>query len=108
MATYRVEHFRTLSGVDPFGVWFDDLRDPSVQQRVASRIDRLALGLFGDAKVLKDGVRELRIDAGPGYRIYYVLSGRAIVLLLCGGNKRTQRKDIARAISYWHDFQETR
>ncbi len=72
------------------------------------RIDRLALGLFGDAKALRDGVRELRIDWGPGYRVYYALAGCTVVLLLCGGDKRTQKADIARAVSYWRDDQEKR
>lgn len=106
MPSYRIEHYRTPNGIDAFGDWFDGLRDVPTQQRVSARIDRLAVGLFGDTKLLRDGVHELRIDAGPGYRIYYALSGRTVVLLLCGGTKRTQREDIARAISYWRDFRE--
>lgn len=77
-------------------------------ERIATRIDRLGLGLFGDAKALRSGVHELRIDFGPGYRVYYALTGRTVVLLLCGGDKRTQRKDITRAVSYWRVFQGTR
>jgi putative addiction module killer protein len=65
----------------------------------------LALGLFGDVKALREGVRELRVDYGPGYRVYYALAGRTVVLLLSGGDKRTQRADVARAVGYWLEFQ---
>ena len=108
MPAYRIEHYCTTDGTDVFGAWFDALRDWPTQQRIATRIDRLGLGLFGDAKALRGGVHELRIDFGPGYRVYYALAGRTVVLLLCGGDKRTQRKDITRAVSYWRVFQGTR
>jgi putative addiction module killer protein len=110
MAVYEVRHYCTADGADVFGAWFDGLRDPRAQERIAVRIDRLALGLFGDAKLLRegDGVRELRIDYGPGYRVYYALAGRTVVLLLCGGDKRTQRADIARVVRYWVEFQGKR
>src|SRR5574340_1365353 len=107
MTTYRVEHYLTPDGADVFGKWFDGLRDRTTQQRVAIRVDRLALGLFGDTKALREGVRELRIDAGPGYRVYYALAGRTVVLLLCAGDKRTQRADIGRAVDYWRDHRGT-
>jgi putative addiction module killer protein len=105
MTAYRIEHYLTADGSDAFANWFDGLHDRMTQQRIAARIDRLALGLFGDAKALRDGVHELRIDCGPGYRVYYAIEGRTVVLLLCGGDKRSQRKDIARAAAYWRDFQ---
>lgn len=106
MAAYEVRHYCTADGADVFGAWYDGLHDPRAQERIAVRIDRLALGLFGDAKPLRDGkgVRELRIDYGPGYRVYYALAGRTVVLLLCGGDKRSQRADIARAIRHWVEF----
>lgn len=107
MTTYDVRHFRTADGTDVFGEWFDSLPDRPTQQRIAVRIDRLALGLFGDAKPLREGVCELRIDQGPGYRVYYAIAGRAVVLLLCGGEKRAQRRDITRAIEYWQEFKAT-
>lgn len=81
MPMYRIEHYQAPDGTDVFGEWFDALRDWPTQQRIAARVDRLALGLFGDAKVLRDGVQELRIDVGPGYRVYYAIEGRAVVLL---------------------------
>jgi putative addiction module killer protein len=105
MAAYEIRHYCTADGADVFGAWFDGQRDPRAQERIAVRIDRLALGLFGDAKPLREGVRELRVDYGPGYRVYYALAGRTVVLLLCGGDKRTQRADIARAVRYWAEFQ---
>ena len=105
MATYEIRHFRAADGADVFGDWFDALRDRQAQQPIAVRIDRLALGLFGDVKALREGVRELRVDYGPGYRVYYALAGRTVVLLLSGGDKRTQRADVARAVGYWLEFQ---
>ncbi len=108
MVAYEVRHFRATDGTDVFGEWFDALRDRRAQQRIAARIDRLALGLFGDVKALRDGVYELRIDHGPGYRVYYAIAGRSVVLLLCGGDKRAQRADIARAVGYWLEFQGRR
>jgi len=65
----------------------------------------MALGHFGDCKPCQNGVWELRIDLGPGYRVYYARAGNIIVLLLCGGDKRTQQSDIARACGYWQHFQ---
>lgn len=63
-------------------------------------------GNFGDCRYCRDGVGELRVDVGPGYRVYYALSGPRIVLLLCGGNKRRQQADIDRAVAYWQDWQD--
>ncbi len=102
---YRIEHYCTPGGADVFGDWFDRLRDLQTQARIAARIDRLAVGLAGDTRALRDGVRELRIDHGPEYRVYFAHSGRAVLLLLCGGDKRTQARDIARAVDYWRDYQ---
>ena len=105
MSAYEIRHFRAVEGTDVFGDWFDALLDRQAQQRIAVRIDRLALGMFGDAKAMREGVGELRVHYGPGYRIYYALAGRTVVLLLSGGDKRTQRADVARAVGYWLEFQ---
>lgn len=77
--------------------WFDGLRDRQAKARIDARIRRLSAGSFGDAKALGGGVSELRIDYGPGYRVYYARRGPVLILLLCGGDKRTQDADIKRA-----------
>lgn len=78
--------------------WFDRLRDRQAKVRIDARISRLSMGNAGDAKDVGSGVSELRIDHGPGYRVYFSRKGKTIILLLCGGNKRTQQADIERAI----------
>ena len=103
---YTVEHYRNDGGEDVIGAWFQSLRDRRAAARIIARIERLAVGLFGDCKLLRDGIWEMRIDEGPGYRVYYARVGHRVVLLLCGGDKRTQVTDIRRAIDYWHDWQE--
>lgn len=79
-----------------FRDWLDGLRDRRGQERIAQRIVRLQAGLFGDAKFF-DGIGELRVDHGPGYRVYFAKRGMVLVVLLCGGHKGSQRRDIARA-----------
>ncbi|PKL47632.1 MAG: addiction module antitoxin RelB [Nitrospira bacterium HGW-Nitrospira-1] len=81
-----------------FERWFTGLRDRSAVARIKSRIDRLQLGLLGDAKSVGEGVSEMRIDYGPGYRVYFVQRGTKVVILLAGGDKRTQSRDIEKAI----------
>lgn len=80
-----------------FEAWFESLRDQEARLRILVRIDRLAFGNPGQHRVLAGGVRELKIDHGPGYRVYYTRHGDAWVLLLCGGDKATQRADIKAA-----------
>jgi putative addiction module killer protein len=82
-----------------FTAWLDALKDSKVRGSVAERIKRLSFGLLGDFKAVGDGVIELRIDFGAGWRLYYTQHGAQIVVLLAGGSKRTQRKDIQRAKS---------
>ena len=77
--------------------WFADLRDLRARARIDARIRRLSLGNPGDAKAVGGGVSELRTDYGPGYRVYFTRRGDVVVILLCGGDKQTQRRDIARA-----------
>ncbi|WP_449393448.1 type II toxin-antitoxin system RelE/ParE family toxin [Eoetvoesiella caeni] len=85
---------RTTSAFDE---WFAELRDIRARVRIQTRIDRLELGNPGDSKAIGGGLVELRIDYGPGYRVYYVQRGAVLVILLCGGNKSTQKSDITRA-----------
>lgn len=82
---------------EKFTAWLNDLRDLQAVARINVRIRRLSLGNPGDVKPVGEGVSEMRIDYGPGYRIYFVRSGAAIIVLLCGGDKRTQSRDIASA-----------
>ncbi|MEM9605398.1 MAG: type II toxin-antitoxin system RelE/ParE family toxin [Pseudomonadota bacterium] len=82
---------------DAFSGWLARLRDPTAVARVMTRLDRVAAGQFGDVRSVGQGVSELRIHCGPGYRVYYTRRGDTVVLLLCGGDKASQRRDIARA-----------
>jgi putative addiction module killer protein len=86
-----------LRRTDVFARWLDELRDIKARARILVRLDRLAEGNPGDVKPVGEGVSELRIDYGPGYRVYYKKQGRTIIILLSGGDKRTQKRDIARA-----------
>lgn len=80
-----------------YAAWFRSLRDRKVRGLIVRRVERLELGNFGDSKSLGDGVHELRLKFGPGYRVYFMHRGVRIVLLLCGGDKGSQSRDIARA-----------
>jgi putative addiction module killer protein len=80
-----------------FARWFDGLRDARARRRIQARIDRLETGNPGDVKPVGGGISELRIDYGPGYRVYFIQRGRTLLILLAGGDKRTQRQDIATA-----------
>ena len=80
-----------------FAKWLDSLADTRAAERIAQRIIRLQSGLLGDVKPIGRGLSELRIDYGPGYRLYFVRRGRVVIVLLCGGDKQTQRRDIAQA-----------
>ncbi len=103
---FEVLRYVTEAGEDVFGKWLAGLRDERAAARIAVRIDRLAAGNFGDCKPLKAGVWELRIDYGPGYRVYYAMAGQSCLLLLCGGDKRKQTADIKKAVEYWKDYQQ--
>ncbi len=81
-----------------FSKWLRELRDRQARARIQTRIDRLQLGLAGDVKPVGEGVSELRIDYGPGYRVYFTQRGREMVILLAGGDKRTQDRDIKTAL----------
>ncbi len=89
---------RTIQTTDVFDTWFDKLKDRQAALRIQVRIDRAEQGNFGDVKPVAEGVSEMRIDFGPGYRIYFTQRGLEIVILLAGGNKATQAKDIQTAL----------
>lgn len=83
-----------------FAAWIDGLRDPKARARVLVRIERLAAGNAGDVKPIGEGVSEMRIDYGPGYRVYFTRRGPRLIILLAGGQKRTRRRDIAMALQF--------
>ena len=87
-----------------FAKWLGGLRDRQARARIQVRLDRLALGLAGDVKPVGSGVSELRIDYGPGYRVYFKRKGDDVVILLAGGDKRTQDRDIQRALALARDL----
>lgn len=95
-------------GSCPFVRWLEGLRDRQARAKIRQSLDRIELGNMGDFKSVGKGVLELRINYGPGYRVYFARAGQQIVLLLCGGDKKTQNKDILRAQQYWIDFQASK
>jgi putative addiction module killer protein len=102
----EIRHYISRAGKDVFDDWLSQLADARAQAKIATRINRLAAGNFGDCKALRQSLCELRIDWGPGYRIYYAIVSGVCVLLLCGGDKRKQQSDIARALAYLKDYKE--
>jgi putative addiction module killer protein len=101
----EIREYETEEGRVPFREWLKDLRDREARARIRIRFNRLRLGNFGDTKSVGQGVSELRISHGPGYRVYYARYGNTIVILLHGGDKGSQSRDIALAQQYWADFQ---
>ena len=89
-----------------FAKWLRGLRDMQARARIQMRLDRIERGLFGDVKPVGEGVSEIRIDHGPGYRIYFVQRGQVLVVLLCGGDKTTQARDISAAKAMAADWKE--
>lgn len=104
----NVLHYISPEGRDLYQEWLDGLTDLRGRAAIFRRIERLQGGNFGDCRFCGDGVWELRVDVGPGYRVYYAKSGESVILILCGGDKRTQARDIRRAIATWKTWQETR
>lgn len=102
---FEIRHYLTPDGKDLIDEWLRNLRDIQAKVAIIRRLNRLEKGLFGDFKPLREGVFELRIDVGPGYRVYYTQTGKTVMLLLCGGAKRTQSADIDRACACWSDWQ---
>ncbi len=105
-ALFEIREY-TEAGRSPFAEWFDDL-DFVTAARVDRYIRRLESGNFGAAKVVGEGVSELRLDFGPGYRVYFGRDGKTLVILLGGGNKRRQDADIAAAIVRWKRYRQAK
>ena len=99
-----VKIFRDDSGKEPFIIWIKSLKDPTTKARIQQRIRRMEMGNFGDHKSIGHGVWELKIDFGPGYRVYFAEEGQKIVILLCDGDKKTQQHDIEQAQHYWKHY----
>ena len=97
----------TIYTTEIFDDWFQNLKDRQAILRIRARIDRAESGNFGDVKPVSEGVSEMRIDFGPGYRIYFTQRGLEIVLLLAGGNKSTQQKDIKTALELARELKES-
>lgn len=102
----EIRRYVTLEGKDVFGDWLSRLKDTRAQAKIIVRIDRVAAGNFADCKSLRGGLHELRVDWGPGYRVYRAMIDEACVLLLSGGDKRKQSSDIEKARSYLSDYKQ--
>ena len=89
---------------EPFTEWFNGLKDARDRRRILTRLRRIEHGNFGDCRYLRDGVYELRLFFGPGYRVYFGKDGDTLVLLLCAGDKSTQDKDVENATTYWQEY----
>ena len=104
MIEKEIKRLELQNGLIPFDEWFDSLHDQRMQAAVDARLARVRAGNFGDSKSVGRGVFELRINVGPGLRVYYGLRGHKIVVLLGGGDKRSQSRDIRRAQQLWQQF----
>ena len=103
---YTIQYYLTSDQVNVAGKWLRSLRDQIAKAKIAKRISRFENGNFGDHKPCREGVWEMRVDEGPGYRVYYAIADKQVVLLLCGGDKTTQDADIEAAIEYWEDWKK--
>jgi len=103
---FDILEYAGADGKSVVKTWRDNLADDRAKAKITLRLERLAHGGFGDHHAVGEGVSELRIDYGPGYRVYYGMVGKTVVLLLCGGDKRKQNADIAKAIGYFKDYKK--
>ena len=101
---FEIRRYRTAEGREPFTEWLSGLRDRQARARVLIRLERLELGNVGDCKFVGGGVSELRIDWGPGYRVYFGRDGQTVIVLICGGDKRKQDADIKKAVELWQEY----
>jgi len=101
----QIQNYLRADGTSPFEDWYDSLRDAQAKNIIRLRLKRVVAGNLGDFRSVGEGVFELKIDYGPGYRAYFGEVGLTIVLLLVGGDKSTQDRDIKKAIGYWRDYE---
>jgi putative addiction module killer protein len=104
---FEIKHYVTNDGLNVFANWRRSVKDSTTRIAIDRRIYRVERGNFGDHKPCREGVWELRIDVGPGYRVYYALEGQTVILLLCGGVKGSQDADISKACEYWKDWRRS-
>ncbi len=102
----KVLIYESAGGEAPYSQWLDNLRDYQAVAKIEVRIRRIRLGNLGYCEPVGNGVCELKIDFGPGYRVYFGRIGSTVVVLLCGGDKKSQRRDIVKAKELWLDFKE--
>lgn len=102
----ELRFYRTKKGKEPFTNWIESLKDVMARAHIRNRLNRVVHGNYGDYKPVGDGVYELRIHYGPGYRVYFTEQEKTFILLLIGGSKRTQDHDIKKAKNYWNEFKE--
>ena len=102
-----VDYYRTPAGKAPAQEWLSAIKDKLTQAILYKRIRQAGLGQFGKTRNVGDGVWELKIDYGPGYRVYYGIHGDELILILMAGSKRTQTADIKKARAYWIEWKET-
>ncbi|HEY3302929.1 MAG TPA: type II toxin-antitoxin system RelE/ParE family toxin [Candidatus Binatia bacterium] len=102
----QVDSYVRPDGSCPFDDWMDSLRDQRARAKIRARIVRVRLGNLGTCEPVGSGVLELKIDYGPGYRVYFGQVGTKLVILLCGGDKSSQSEDIRKAIEYWEDYKK--
>ncbi|MFO1269764.1 MAG: type II toxin-antitoxin system RelE/ParE family toxin [Rubrivivax sp.] len=95
-----------IQETDEFRAWLDALKDQKAQVRIAARLRGVSAGNLGDWAPIAGAISELRVDVGPGYRLYFTRRGRVLIILLCGGDKRTQERDIRRAAKILSDLEE--
>lgn len=100
----EIQVYQTSTGREPFNEWLNSIQDIETQARIRARLERLEDGNLGNCQSVGDGVFELRIHFGAGYRIYFGQIGNTIILLLCGGDKSSQRRDMERAKTYWLEY----
>ena len=99
--------YKTTTGIEAYVKYVDSLKDRMGAAKIRLRVTRAELGNFGDHKKIGQGIIELRIDYGPGYRVYIGLQGKELIILLCAGDKKSQTKDVKTAMKYWNDYKRT-
>ncbi len=100
----QIKLYQTSAGRKPFIQWLEALKDQRAKQKIQARLDRLSLGNLGQTNSLGAGVQELKIDFGPGFRVYFGCEDNSIVILLLGGDKSSQNEDIKKAKKYWKEY----